>query len=125
MATTRGRWEVKVGDEVWTISAGRGWELGTVEKIGSKLVHVRENQWRSTAYYLEDGQRRDGYSGSFRTKDHHAEMVRRTKITTSLREAYGIEISLHRKSDWSVDALELLLNTAREANEKYPSEEKD
>lgn len=120
MATTRGKWEVNVGDQVWIHSNGaRRWEMALVEKIGPKLLHVRENQWRTTAFVLDTGNRRDGHPGGFQTLAQRADGDRRSELVKSLREL-GIEFSIGSRNRWTSDAMEMVLNAAREASEKHP-----
>lgn len=120
MATTRGKWEVNVGDQVWVHSSGsRRWDLAVVEKVGTKLVHVRENKFRTTAYILETGGRRDGYGGGFQTLAQRVDEDRRSELVNSLREL-GIEFSIGSRNQWTNEALEMILNAVREASEKHP-----
>ena len=120
MATTRGRWEVNVGDEVWVSSGSRSWGLYPVEKIGSKLVHIGARGIKPIPFYLETGQRRDGYPGSFMTQAHRNEELRRDFLITSLRDDYGIEVAPRRRSLWTTEGLELLAEAVfKIANSKH------
>lgn len=114
MAVTRDRWEVNVGDEVW-VHYGRSWSLATVEKIGSKLIYLYGNK----AYYLKDGRRRDGYSGSFMTQAHRADHSTRVALLNVLRDTYGIDISWSFKQKWSTAALESLVSSIDEIDKNH------
>lgn len=124
MATTRGKWEVNVGDQVWVHSNGsRRWDLAVVEKVGTKLVHVRESKFRTTAFILETGARRDGYSGGFQTLAQRVDGELRFEMMKTLRDVYGVEVGTYNRTDWDTDALERLLSFVRTVIDKTPPEE--
>jgi anionic cell wall polymer biosynthesis LytR-Cps2A-Psr (LCP) family protein len=123
MAITRNRWEVNVGDQVWISSGGRGSRLETVNKIGSKLVHVSDSGRGLTSYYLETGQRRDGYPGGFTTQAQRSDDSRRSAVVTTLRDTFGVEIN--SRATWTADALETLLDVVGEIDAKYKINNKD
>lgn len=119
MAITRRKWEVNIGDMVWVSSGGRGWRVGLVEKIGPKLVQVSEHG-RLTPYYLDSGQRRDGYPGGFTTQAQRTDDERRHAVIKSLRETFGIEFDLHSSVVWTTEALELLFDASGEIISQHP-----
>jgi hypothetical protein len=83
-----------VGQQVWVYDVNaRGWgpAVGTVAKVGRKLVHV-DYGYGQTSFRIEDGTRNDSYKRQWiRTLEERVEEDERTALSTRLREA-GIQI---------------------------------
>lgn len=100
---------IAVGDRVWVISHHHA-AVGTIEKIGPKLVYIREN--RKVQRYRRDSQVLNGcaYPGyCFKTFSQKDADERRAAATSALRDRFAVEIGWRRYRDFSVDHLEGLL----------------
>ena len=77
-----------------------------------------------TPYFLDNGSRRDGYPGEFTTQAQRINNDRRQTALSSLRGVFGIDVDT-RDVDWTIDALEELLNAVGEINTKHEIIKKD
>jgi len=102
-------WPCAAGDEVW-VFGGRSFSLAKVEKIGSKLIHVKEG-WRTTAYKKDTYQRNDGGpGGGMQTQPQRASLLRRDAVTKALRDTFGVGVEWQRVSEWTTHNLEQLFD---------------
>lgn len=106
-------YDIAVGDSVFIWGVGsKNRSLGVVEKIGSKLVHISEGGFRTTAYYRDTQERRDGYPGRFRTALQVVNAERRDAAVVTLRD-HGIDFYWARSGNWSADQLVALVEAVQ------------
>lgn len=100
---------IKVGDEVLVWGGARRKATAVIEKIGPKLVHIREHSWKLTPYWRETQTRRDGHPGGFTTLARQAQWERRDGAFQALHD-YGVRVA----DTWTTEQLEALLGAVIE-----------
>ena len=117
-------YEVAVNDLVEEHHGGRGHNIGTVTKIGSKLIHVASTWGSVTHYRKDDHQRNDGHPGYIVTAKQRDD-IDRTKAATELLRAHGVEFRHSTDPQWTVEQMERLVkavvNIRNPIDDEWPS----